>query len=76
MFGPFDTLEGGAPWYYGGLTGLENADYVLIPKCSFVARVRGIMVEDLQTANATYDLVRDNALYALFAVDFDRGNQE
>jgi hypothetical protein len=76
MFGPFDTLEGGAPWYYGGLTGLENADYVLIPKCSFVARVRGIMVEDLQTANATYDLVRDNALYALFAVDFDRGDQE
>ena len=75
MFGPFETLEGGAPWYYGGLTGLENADYVLIPKCSFVARVRGIMIEDLQAADASFGLVRDNALYALFSVDFERGVQ-
>ena len=72
MFGPFDVLEGSAPWYYGGLTGLENADYVLIPKCSFVARVRGIMVADLAASGAGFDLVRDNALYALFSVDYAR----
>ncbi len=71
LFGDFDVLEGGAPWYYGGLTGLENADYVVIPKCSFVSRVRGIMIEDLQASGAGFDLVRDNALYALFSVNYD-----
>lgn len=69
LFGPFKPLKGGAPWYYGGLTGLENADYLVIPKCSFVAGLRGIMIEELKSSDYTFSLNRDSELYALFAVE-------
>lgn len=68
LFGPFKPLEGGAPWYYGGLTGLENADYLVIPKCAFVAGLRSIMIEELKPSEFGFSLVRDRELYALFAV--------
>lgn len=68
LFGPYTRPENGAPWYYGDVSGLENSDYVLIPKCSFVSRVRGIMIDDLNASDQSFEMVRDNALYALFAV--------
>lgn len=68
LFGPFAPLEKGAPWYYGDLSGIENADYVLVPKCSFVARVQGIMIAELNAADLTLELERDNELYALFSI--------
>lgn len=69
LFGPFEPLQGGAPWYYGGLSGIENADYVLVPKCPFLASHRRIMVDEIKVANIPLSLVRDNELYALFAID-------
>lgn len=66
LFGPFEPLRGGAPWYYGDLTGLPNADYVLIPKCSYNDRIRRIIVEELRAADVSLTLVADNDLYALF----------
>ncbi|MEO1025418.1 MAG: hypothetical protein AAFX07_07665 [Pseudomonadota bacterium] len=68
LFGPYRPPENGAPWYYGDVSGLENSDYVLIPKCGFVDRVRGIMIDDLANSGRSFELVRDNELYALFAV--------
>ena len=70
LFGPFEPLERGAPWYYGNLTGLENADYVLIPKCTFVDRYRRVMIDELLQSDAKLDLVLDNDIYALFTVDY------
>lgn len=68
MFGPFAPPEQSAPWYYGGLSGLENSDFVLVPKCGFVNRVREIMIDDLKASGVALDLVRDNEVYALFTV--------
>ncbi len=68
MFGPYAAPKNGAPWYYGAMSGLESTDYVLIPKCGFVNRVRSVMIDDLENSGRTFDLVRDNTLYALFAV--------
>ncbi|MEP6319163.1 MAG: hypothetical protein ABJ074_02090, partial [Paracoccaceae bacterium] len=68
LYGDFAPLKSGAPWYYGDLTGLENADYVLIPKCVYVERVRRLMIADLQNANTPLTLLHDNALYALYEV--------
>lgn len=68
LFGPWQPPEGSAPWYYGGLPGLRNTDYVLIPKCGFLTSVRGIMIEDLKVSGVEFTLVRDNDLYALFRV--------
>ena len=33
LFGDHPPLQGGAPWYYGGLRGLENAEFILFPVC-------------------------------------------
>lgn len=68
LFGPYAPLHGGAPWYYGELSGLENADYVLVPKCSFLASLRAIIVGELNASGATFTPVRDTELYALFTV--------
>lgn len=68
LFAPFDPLQSGAPWYYGNLSGIENADYVLVPKCSFAARIYGLILEELEQANLPLTLVRNNELYALFSL--------
>ncbi len=68
LFVPFEPLHDGAPWYYGNLSGIENADYVLVPKCSFVVRVYGIMLRELEEADLPLTLVRSNELYALFSL--------
>lgn len=68
MFGPYAAPENSAPWYYGDLSGLENSDYVLIPKCGFVNRVRSIMIDDLNASGRDFQMVRDNELYAMFSV--------
>ena len=65
---PLEPLQNGAPWYYGNLSGIENADYVLVPKCNFVARVYGIMLSELEDAKLPMTLVRNNELYALFSL--------
>ena len=69
MFGDFEPLQGGAPWYYGGGTGFENADFVVIPKCALVARVRGIIIGDLNASDLPFTLVRENEVLALFKAD-------
>ncbi len=66
LFADFEPLQNGAPWYYGNLSGIDNADYVLVPKCSFVRRVYGIMLSELAEAELPLTLVRNNELYALF----------
>ncbi|MFM2357138.1 MAG: hypothetical protein RLZZ528_2874, partial [Pseudomonadota bacterium] len=33
-FGDFRTVKGSAPWYYGGLSGASNADYLVVPTCA------------------------------------------
>lgn len=68
LFGPYAPLEDGAPWYYGGLSGLDNADYVLVPKCRFVTRVNLITLAELNESGRRFEPVRDNDLYALFRV--------
>ena len=45
LFGPFRPLEGGAPWYYGGLPGVEDADLLLVPQCPVLKRARLAVLE-------------------------------
>ena len=68
LFGDFAPLEGGAPWYYGDLSGMQNADYVLAPKCGYVPRARAIMVEELEASDYVLTPIRDNELLVLYSV--------
>ena len=33
LYGDFQPVRGGAPWYYAGTPGLDQADFVLVPLC-------------------------------------------
>lgn len=69
LFGGHAPLKGASPWYYGRLTGIENADYVMIPKCAIVWTVTMLVVEELKLAGAELTLVRDSDFMYLFEVE-------
>jgi hypothetical protein len=68
FFAPVTPPKGSAPWYYGKLTGLQYTDYVMVPKCAFTTGVRNIVLGEMAASEATFTLVRDNDLMALFQV--------
>ncbi len=40
LYGDFEPLTGVSPWYYGGLPGLVNADFVLVADCAISETAR------------------------------------
>ncbi|QHQ37223.1 hypothetical protein [Algicella marina] len=47
LFGPFERMAGGAPWYYGGTPGFDGADYVLVPLCPLSESGRRVKLEEI-----------------------------
>ncbi len=69
LFGDLDPVAGGAPWFYGGLPGYENADYLLVPLCPLAVDVQAQILElvaERGTANLTE--IRRTPLYILYAI--------
>ena len=65
MFGDFKPVKGAAPWYYGGLSGAENADYVVVPLCPMAFSLRSEMLKAFDEAGWTLREVRRTPLYIL-----------
>lgn len=65
LFGDFPPTKGAAPWYYGGLSGIENADYVIIPLCPSANKVRVGMLKSLDKAGYTLTEVRRTPVYIM-----------
>lgn len=55
LFGAFEPLKGNAPWYYGGLTGFEAADYLVVPLCPLSTSVRKQVLDEIQGVEASED---------------------
>lgn len=55
LYGAFEPLPMNAPWYYGGLTGFENADYLVVPLCPLSAQVRKQVLTEIQGSPADED---------------------
>jgi hypothetical protein len=66
LFGDHPPLVGAAPWSYGGLHGIENADLVLIPVCPNRMSVHRLILEALEEIPMT-ELV-STPLYRLYAL--------
>lgn len=64
-FGDFKTVKGAAPWYYGGLSGVENADYLLVPLCPGQGIIRDQMLKNLNDGGWTLTEVQRTDLYIL-----------
>ncbi|MDF0599805.1 hypothetical protein P1J78_03575 [Psychromarinibacter sp. C21-152] len=68
MFGNLSRLEGGAPWYYGGLPGIDSADYLLVPLCPTSQSVRKQILEAVKEAEIPVREVRRAPLYVLYGL--------
>jgi len=70
LFGTLEPLQGGAPWYYGGLPGWDDADYLLIPLCPISPSVQAGILTTLDEAGTDgLTEIRRTSLYVLFARD-------
>lgn len=65
LFGDFQPVKGAAPWYYGGLSGVENADYLVVPTCPMATNIRLGMLESLTEDGWALREVRRTPLYIL-----------
>lgn len=65
LYGDFRPVRGAAPWYYGGIAGLEGADYVLVPRCATGIEARNGMVEALVETGLTLTELRRTPSYIL-----------
>ena len=65
LYGDFAPLRGGAPWYYGGLSGLADANFVLVPSCPVLSVVRNLILKDMQDMDMRQVAKAD--LYTLYA---------
>lgn len=66
LYGAFEPLPGGAPWNYGGLPGLENADYLLVPLCAVAPSERKAILADVEKTGVRWREARRTEMYALF----------
>ncbi|UWQ06937.1 hypothetical protein [Aliiroseovarius crassostreae] len=70
LFGAGEPLQRGAPWYYGGLTGIENADLLLVPSCPQSGELRKLVLEEISETEWVQDVTElrrtgDYVLYQL-----------
>ncbi len=65
LFGSLEPLKNGAPWYYGGLPGIESADYLLVPLCPVIPELRAQILESIETAGLEFNEIRRTSLYIL-----------
>ncbi len=68
LFGSLARLENGAPWYYGGLPGFENADYLLVPLCPTSISVRKQILEEVAGQDIALRELRRTPLYILYGI--------
>lgn len=70
MFGGFEPLHGGAPWYYGQLSGFANADYLLVPTCANTPRAFKSIVRDINALEGvSFEQLRRTELYNLYKIN-------
>lgn len=68
LYGVTEPIPGGAPWYYGGLPGIEAVTEVLVPLCPMAPKVRAMMLGELEARGVTLEEVGRNPRFILLAV--------
>ncbi len=67
LFSKTEPLQGGAPWYYGGTTGFENAQYLIVPKCPMGQAVRDLILTAIENADGLQPtFVDETPLFLLY----------
>lgn len=67
LYGDHPPLIGGTPWYYSGVPGLADAQFVLLPSCPVLTRVRGLIAAELEDVPMAE--VARTELYTLYELE-------
>ncbi|MCK0142375.1 hypothetical protein [Aliiroseovarius sp. F20344] len=75
LFADLSPLKRGAPWYYGELTGIENADYLLVPRCPLSAPTRKAVLDEISAQSWADNVteVRRTDEYTLYSLPGEKG---
>ncbi|NNF24718.1 MAG: hypothetical protein HKN63_07955 [Rhodobacteraceae bacterium] len=68
LYSDVPILPGGAPWYYGGLSGFENADIMVVPRCALDLDVRNGVLKDLADRAGQMTKLRDTQHYVAYLI--------
>ncbi|HCP82633.1 MAG TPA: hypothetical protein DIT67_14075 [Octadecabacter sp.] len=68
LFGDLEPMEHGAPWYYGGLPGIEDADYLLVPLCPVAQDLQALILTTFEEREVQIEAteIRRTELYILY----------
>lgn len=69
LYGPFAPVPGAAPWQYGDLAGIENANYLLVPLCPAVSEARQFTVDGVAERGMTLTEIHRTPLFILFEMN-------
>lgn len=74
LFSQTAPLQGGAPWYYGGVAGFAAADFLVVPLCPMGQGVRRMIVNAIgQDPTLSFREVARNDLFILLEKDAPSG---
>ncbi|MDR9484123.1 MAG: hypothetical protein RI566_03025 [Sediminimonas sp.] len=68
LFGSIEPVPGAAPWYYGGLPGIEAAEYLVVPDCPIAPDVRRAYVEQIKARQIGLAELERTPLYTLYRI--------
>jgi len=69
LFGALEPMDQGSPWYYGGLPGIEDADYLMLPLCPVAQDVQAQILEEVEASGIEAAEIRRTELYILYAIN-------
>ena len=69
LFADIEPLRGGTPWYYSGLPGYENAEYLMVPICPSVHDARRQILNLVEERGSVLEEVSRGDQIILFRID-------
>lgn len=72
LFGDFVPLKGGAPWYYGGLPGIESARLLVLPECSFKPEFKEHVIQKIARRGIVLTPVYQDKLLSAFRLQLPK----
>jgi hypothetical protein len=68
LFGSGARLPGLAPWYYGGPRGLDQAEFLVVPRCPYKTDSRKAMTGEIEGSGREARLEASEPHYLLFSL--------
>jgi hypothetical protein len=66
LFGDIERTQNAAPWYYGRLSGFDEAELIVVPTCAITPRAVKSVIDDIAARGVGLREIRNTEFYTLF----------